>query len=107
MRTNISTLSKLQVLEILYRSGYQSKMIERSLDKMIALELGHVRRELAELNARLKAFEADYQMTSDTFYQRYEQGELGDSADFMEWSSFYDMRQSVRQRLEQLDGTSQ
>jgi len=107
MRTNISTLSKLQVLEILYRSGYQSKMIERSLDKMIALELGHVRRELAELNARLKAFEADYQMTSDTFYQRYEQGKLGDSADFMEWSSFYDMRQSVRQRLEQLDGTSQ
>ena len=82
-------------------------MIERSLDKMIALELGHVRRELAELNARLKAFEADYQMTSDTFYQCYEQGELGDSADFMEWSSFYDMRQSVRQRLEQLDGTSQ
>jgi len=107
MRINISTLSKLQVLEILYRSGYQSKMIERSLDKMIALELGHVRRELAELNARLKAFEADYQMTSDTFYQRYEQGELGDSADFMEWSSFYDMQQSVRQRLEQLDGTSQ
>ncbi len=99
MRTNISTLSKLQVLEILYRSGYQSKMI--------ALELGHVRRELAELNARLKAFEANSQITSDTFYQRYEQGELGDSADFMEWCSFYDMQQSVRQRLEQLDGTSQ
>jgi hypothetical protein len=106
MRTNISVLSRLQVFEMLYRSGYQSRMLERALDKLIALEAGHIQSELAELNDRLKAFETRYQMTSEVFYQRYEHGELGDSADFTEWASFYDMRQLARQHLEWLEGTS-
>jgi hypothetical protein len=38
-------------------------------------------------------------MPSNTFYQQFKAGELGDSMDFFEWSAFYDMWQSVQTRL--------
>ncbi len=104
MEASVGTLEKLQILESLCRSGYQSDVIQRTIDKLIALEQDRVRRELSKLRARLQAFEAQYEMSSDDFYKRYEQGELGDAADFMEWSSFYDMAQSVEQHLKRLSG---
>jgi len=47
--------------------------------------------DILELENRLQAFEAQYQMRSDNFYQRFRAGELGDSMDFFEWSVFYEM----------------
>lgn len=47
--------------------------------------------DVLELKNRLQAFEAQYQMRSDDFYQRFRAGELGDSMDFFEWSVFYEM----------------
>jgi hypothetical protein len=49
------------------------------------------RRELAELQERLRVFDTQYQMPSETFYQRFRAGELGDTADMVEWSMFYEM----------------
>jgi len=95
---------KLRILQTLFHAGYQSDVISQTLDKLIALEQEHTRRELAELQARLQAFESQYTMLSEDFYQRYEQGQLDDSADFMEWSSFYDMWKLVHQRLDWLMG---
>ncbi|MFB2924018.1 hypothetical protein [Aerosakkonema funiforme] len=43
------------------------------------------------MSNRLKAFESQYQMSSDEFYQRFRSGELGDEIDFFEWSVFYEM----------------
>ena len=104
MTTNMNVLGKLHILETLYRSGYQSEVIERAIDKLIALEQDRVRHELTELKTRLKAFEAQYLMSSEQFYRRYERGELGDSADFVEWSSFCDMSQLAQQNLDGLTG---
>jgi len=89
---------------MLYRSGFQNDIIERTLDKLIALEKDRVKEELVKLNTCLQNFETQYSMSSDVFYQRYENGELEDSADFTEWSSFYDMRQTAQQHLESLAG---
>jgi hypothetical protein len=47
MSTETSTLDKLNRLESLYRQGYQSDLIDRSLDKMLALENARIRRELS------------------------------------------------------------
>lgn len=68
----------------------------------MAIEQEHAQRELTDLDARLRAFEAHFHMPSDEFYRRYEAGELGDSAEFMEWASFYDMRTTVRWMCERL-----
>jgi hypothetical protein len=74
-----------------------------SLDKVLALEKEAARRELKELQERLQAFEAQYQLSSQEFYQRFRVGELGDAVDFVEWSIFYEMEESVRERLEALE----
>ena len=103
MATQGSALDKLQMLETLYRRGYQSDVIDRALDKLIALERERVQGELAELQARLRTFEAKYGMSSVDFQRRIHEGELGDRSDFFEWSAFYAMYQSAYQRLQELD----
>lgn len=102
MEIKEGTLDKLRHLEDLYRRGYRSDVVDRSLDKIIAMEKASAQRELADLQERLQAFEAQYQMPSDDFYRRFRAGELGDTIDFVEWSSFYEMWASVRERLEAL-----
>ena len=42
-------------------------------------------------------------MSSAEFYQKFRAGELGDDINFVEWSSFYQMSCSVRERLQILE----
>jgi hypothetical protein len=74
MATEARTLERLQYLEALYRQGYRSEVVDRSLEKLVALEKEVARRELAELQERLRVFETQYQMPSETFYQRFRPG---------------------------------
>ena len=103
MNTHATTLDKLQILESLYRQGYQSDVIDRALDKIIALERAQTQGEMEELQARLESFEHDYHMSSADFSRRFHAGELGDAADFFEWSAFYDMVQALRRRLQEFE----
>jgi len=103
MATNDKTMDRLQYLEALYRQGYRSDVIDRSLDKIIALERAAARREYADLRERLQAFETRYQMSSEDFYRRFRTGEMGDAMDVVEWSIFYEMWESVRARLALLE----
>ena len=52
------------------------------------------------VTAALLAYEERFGMASEAFYQRFEAGELGDRADFIEWASFYDMLQNAKKRLQ-------
>lgn len=92
-------LDQLQVLNALYQRGYHSDLMERSLAKIIELERSQALQQAAELQAKLQAYETQYRLPSDTFYQQFNAGELGDSIDFFEWSAFYDLWQSVQTRL--------
>jgi len=103
MSKQTSTLDKLHRLELLYRQDYQSDVVDRTLDKIIALENAQTRQELSAIEVRLEAFEREYQMSSAGLHKRFDAGELGDAADFFEWNAFYDMAQSLRQRLQKLE----
>jgi hypothetical protein len=46
---------------------------------------------IGEMEQQLRTYEAQYQMSSDEFYRRFQAGELGDSADFFEWNTYYEM----------------
>ena len=105
MAVNISTLDKLHRIETFYRQGFQSELIERTLDKLLEQEEERAERAALELQQRLHAFEQQYHLATEEFYRHYEAGQLGDSADFMEWSSFYDMWQSSQQYLDWLHGS--
>ncbi len=99
MTTQSRFLDQLQVLNALYQKGYHSALMERSLAKIIELEHSQALQQASDLQAKLHAYETQYQMPSDTFYQQFNAGGLGDSMDFFEWSAFYDMWQSVQTRL--------
>jgi hypothetical protein len=46
-----------------------------------------------EIWAKLHAYEQQYSMTSEQFYQQFSSGDLGDSADYIDWAGFYEMVQ--------------
>jgi len=98
-----STLSKLNALEILYRRGYQSEVIDRAMDKLIAMERQRAQQELDDLARRLQEFETRYHLSSEEFQARFQNGDLGDEADFFEWNAYCEMRQAVRERLQNLE----
>lgn len=59
---------------------------------------------LVALVRALAGYEQRYQMSSAEFFSRYQQGELGDSADFVEWAGDYQqylgLLQVLRDRLQ-------
>ncbi len=102
MTTQVSTLTKLKSLESLYHQGYQSDIIDQTVDKIIIFERAHTHTELINLQADISNFEKKYQMNSEDFYTRFHAGKMGDQADFFEWSALYDMAKSLNKRLESL-----
>lgn len=107
MTAQPSTLDKLHRLESLYRQGYRSAAIDLTLDKMIALEEARIRCELGAIEVRLQALEQQHGMPSAEFAPRFHAGELGDEADFFEWSACCDMAHHLRQRLQTLESETQ
>lgn len=55
-----------------------------------------ISQQIADLENRLKNFEEKYHMPSESFYQRFQSGELGDSIDFFEWNTYYEMWNSAQ-----------
>lgn len=102
MTTLINTLDKLHQLESFYRHGYQSEVVDRALEKIIALEHAQALRELRTIEVSLTQFEQEYRMSSPDFYHRLQSGDLGDETDFFEWSALCGMAASLRQRLQTL-----
>ncbi len=98
----IQTPNPLQILDSLYSRGYRSELIDRSLTKIIELERANTLKQAAELQTKLQKYETQYQMPSDTFYQRFNEGTLGDAIDYFEWSVLYDLWRSVQERLQVL-----
>lgn len=99
MTVNQQTLLKLQSLEQLYRNGYQSSTVDAAIDKLVDIEQARLEQELARLEERLHQFEAQRHLSSSEFYRLFRAGEIGDEADFFEWSAFYQMWTSTREQL--------
>lgn len=99
MLHHANTLEKLHVLETLYQPGYQNELVDRTLSKIIDLERAKAQQDLSELQQQLRRFEVQYQISSEDFYRRFHQGELGDDGDYFEWSADYAMYQAVAARL--------
>ena len=89
----------LKALDALYQTGYRSNTLERALNKIVDIEIAIAHRQHTEIQTKIQNYEHQYQITSEDFYQRFNRGELGDTADFVEWSVFYDLRQAIRDRL--------
>ena len=56
---------------------------------------------LVALVRSLVEYEQRHHMVSTDFYARYERGELGDSAEFVEWAGDYQHYLQLKDELEQ------
>ncbi len=91
---------RLAQLIRIYETGQVSELMDYTVDKLFSVEATEARQDIEELTAALLTYEERFDMPSDAFYQRFEAGELGASADFIEWASFYDMFLNAQKRLQ-------
>ena len=70
---------------ILSLSDEERQYLEREVQKH------SIAKQIEDLKHKLKKIEEKYQMSSHKFSQEFQAGKLGDSIDFFEWNTYYEM----------------
>jgi len=83
----MSTLQ--QKIEAMEKVG-AGAVADQALQKLIRLHMQKYERHLTEVQRELAPFEQQYGMSSAECHRRFLAGEMGDSADIMEWMGLYD-----------------
>jgi len=97
-----AVLGKLKQLEkyvTLTGGTSHDPVLELALGKLVSREAIQLERQKARLQAQLEIFEQQYGMNTDVFYARFEQGELGDKMDFIEWAATCEMVGNLEKQL--------
>lgn len=87
-------------LEQLFEKNLSDEYLQKAISKVISYEIAKTIEELNELSAELKIYEQRLGMTSEDFFRKFSAGELGDSADFFEWSALYQIYLRASERLD-------
>ena len=90
---------KLEQLAELYRHGHASEIMLKTLHQLFIYETETCRSQLKQLQNDLSDFEKRYDMSSDMFYQRFQEGKTDDRMDFVEWASLVQMAYRLEQQL--------
>jgi hypothetical protein len=93
---------KLERLAELYRHGYASEIMLKTLHKLFGYETETCKSQLRQLQKDLSDFEKQYDMSSEMFYQQFQEGKTDDRMDFVEWASLVQMAHRLEKRLELL-----
>ncbi len=97
----MTALEKVKRLEQ-YLSSCSSEVdpvIEMAVNKLLSRELDRVRQLTKRLSVQLRKFEEQYALQSAEFHKRYEQGKMGDSMDFVEWSATVEMMANAKKQM--------
>ncbi|MDI6891257.1 MAG: hypothetical protein QMC83_10045 [Thermodesulfovibrionales bacterium] len=86
-------------LEEIFEKNLSDEYLQKAISKIISYEIAKTEEELKELEKELKIYEQRFEMTSEEFFNKFRGGELGDSADFFEWSALYQMNLRASERL--------
>jgi len=96
----MDTFGKLEVLKDVYPDEAE---LDRVIGKVLEIALSQHRLRLERYERDLREFERRYGMESETFYRRFEAGELGDAMDFFEWAGLYELRQDLLEKIRRLE----
>ncbi len=99
-----NTTQTLQRLTRFYNAGFHTPLVDNALNKILKHQITRDETDLMEVKEHLTKFEAQYGMTSDLFWERYQTGQLSDDADYVEWNVFCKMQQRLEKRLAILRG---
>lgn len=75
---------------------------EKFAQSIIAWEIAELKRGILNIRLDIRRFEDRYDMTTEDFYHRFEQGAEDDTEDFMIWSGLYEMLCENERRLSEL-----
>ena len=97
----ITTLEKVKRLEqyLAFCSSEVDPVIEMAVNKLLSREQERVRQLSKRLSEQLMKFEEQYALQSAEFHQRYEQGKMGDSMDFVEWAATVEMLTNTKKQM--------
>lgn len=98
------TLSKVKSLEKFLEKHGEDALIFNTISKMLDYKIREYAGKIKRLDKDLKKFEHTYKKTSKDFAVEFKKGRLGDSMDFIEWSSLYKMRNNLIEKKAQLEG---
>ena len=97
-------LSNIRILEKYVEKNKNDRIVEGTINKIIHFKIDKYKKELKTLENDLKVFEKKYKMDTNQFFKDFEAGKLGDSIDFVEWSSIYKIYQRISERMNILKG---
>ncbi len=75
-------------IEILTEFG-AGEMIDNTISKLMTFQIARYQKAIADIDDELKVFEKKYTMSSEECYRRFNTGDLGDEADFFEWTGLF------------------
>ena len=76
-----------------------SHALNSSITRAIRREIEMLKLAVRLSHEALQQFEQHYQIPSDEFFEKMEQGELGDSEDFIKWAGEYELLQRTQDEL--------
>ena len=82
---------------------FENKYIESTINKMLKVELGMVKRELKQVKNSLADFEKRHKMSSDDFYEKFNAGKLGDDREYIKWYSYKDTFNKLVERSKEIE----
>ena len=101
----MTTLEKVKRLEEYLSMGSSAAdpVIDIALDKLLKREIIRMGELKSRLIDQLKEFEDKYSLNSPEFYERYENGQMGDEMDFVEWAATVEMLKNAEKQMALLE----
>ena len=78
---------------------FEKKYIDLTINKIFKVELHMLKREIKNVEVKLSEFEKCYNMSSDSFYQQFNEGKLGDDRGYINWFAYKDTYNRLIERL--------
>ena len=98
------TLLRVRSLEKFIQKHGEDAFISQTISKMLAYKVQKYKEQIKRLDKALRKFERTYEKESAVFFEEFVEGSLGDEMDFVEWSSLYQIRNSLLEKKNELKG---
>ena len=99
LNLNIEPRTEEQLKKILDYTDDQEKFAQN----IIAWQIAELKKGILNIRLDIRQFEDRYNMTTEDFYHRFEQGSADDTEDFIMWSGLYEMLCENERRLKGLE----
>ena len=101
----VMTTEIVKVLDYQLSHGleFEKKYIDSTIKKIFKVEAYMLKREIKKVETKLSDFEKRYKTSSDTFYQKFNEGKLGDDRAYITWFAYKDTYDRLMERLKEIE----